>query len=515
VNLSPTGHEDKAFPHADADGSPRPAGGRPATPVKAEANFLRFPLFALSTKGLKTLDGIECRGKIRRGGQLQAYALRATRNTASLYPGPLARRVHFALLAIATEGGLPVRNPVRFTWRDLCRRMGTAYGGASTLRQLKAAVRAIHGVVIRTESALFSKPDGQPLASSERGYHLYSDYAFKNEPGPAGGVTDTNSVWLADWYVANLNALFCAPVDYALWQALDQKSPIASRLYEFLLLNFHGPAPVLQIGYAYLATLLPAHAERFPSDARRQMEPALNLLTGAGLLESYRWVEGRDGGLQLRMHPGPVLRGGSRPLPLSEAGAPEALDDAVLVREVRSDRSPAWFLVRAFHEQWDGSTLRNPTPKELKIADALIREHGQTRAGEIVGRAVKTLRKRWPDARTFAAVAEYLPDVLAEFDREAGRRERERQEHAAAEREEDVNRGRKARRRELEQDWKPRWDGLTEEEREPIRRAVAGQWPHYTRMPHLFDVRCWEELARRSTWGNAPVSGDDPQGIGD
>jgi hypothetical protein len=96
-------------------------------------------------------------------------------------------------------------------------------------------------------------------------------------------VTDANAVWLADWYLANLNALFCAPVDYALWQALDQRSPIASRLYEFLLLNFHGPAPVLQIGYAYLATLLPVHAERFPSDARRQMEPALNLLAGAGL----------------------------------------------------------------------------------------------------------------------------------------------------------------------------------------------------------------------------------------
>ena len=89
-----------------------------------------------------------------------------------------------------------------------------------------------------------------------------------------------------------------------------------------------------------------------------------SLLVGAGLLASYRWVEGRDGGLQLRMHPGPVLRGGSRPLPLPEAGAPEALDDAVLVREVRSGRSPAWFLVRAFHEQWDGSTLRSPTPRE-------------------------------------------------------------------------------------------------------------------------------------------------------
>src|SRR5262245_45681914 len=75
--------------------------------VKAEVNLLRFPLFALSTKGLKTLDGIECRGVLRRDGQDLPYTLRATRNTASLYPGPLARRIHFALLALATERGFP------------------------------------------------------------------------------------------------------------------------------------------------------------------------------------------------------------------------------------------------------------------------------------------------------------------------------------------------------------------------------------------------------------------------
>ena len=34
--------------------------------IKAEANLLRLPLFALSTKGLRTLDGIECRDTIRR-----------------------------------------------------------------------------------------------------------------------------------------------------------------------------------------------------------------------------------------------------------------------------------------------------------------------------------------------------------------------------------------------------------------------------------------------------------------
>lgn len=79
-----------------------PAG---AGALKVEANLLRYPLFALSTKGLKTLDGIECRGKVRRDGAVREYLLRVSRNTSCLYPGPLARRVHFALLSIAADRG--------------------------------------------------------------------------------------------------------------------------------------------------------------------------------------------------------------------------------------------------------------------------------------------------------------------------------------------------------------------------------------------------------------------------
>src|SRR5688500_4731775 len=59
--------------------------------VRAEANLLRLPLFALHTKGLKSLDGIECTGRITRDGQTHQFTFQATRNTATLYPGPLAR----------------------------------------------------------------------------------------------------------------------------------------------------------------------------------------------------------------------------------------------------------------------------------------------------------------------------------------------------------------------------------------------------------------------------------------
>src|ERR1700719_1823939 len=104
-----------------AEGSPAAAtADQRAVFVKAEANLLRLPLFALHTKRLKTLDGIECRGRTTRDGQSHQFTFRATRNTATLYPGPLARSAHLAFLSIVTEHGLPHENPITWRWRDLC-----------------------------------------------------------------------------------------------------------------------------------------------------------------------------------------------------------------------------------------------------------------------------------------------------------------------------------------------------------------------------------------------------------
>src|SRR6201999_2865676 len=98
---------------------------------------------------------------------------------------------------------------------------------------------------------------GSPLPAAESGYHLYSSYAFKNETRTDGTVMDQNAVWFAAWYLDNLNGLFPAPLDYPLWPSLAQASPIPSRLYEFLFLNFHTGLPALTFNYASLARMLP------------------------------------------------------------------------------------------------------------------------------------------------------------------------------------------------------------------------------------------------------------------
>lgn len=141
---------------AEIQGDPSAATVRPkwvhARLIKAEANLLRFPIFALSTKGLKNVDQIQCVGTKRVGTEEHRFSLTVSRNTRFVYPGPLARKVHFALLSTLYEQGYPFRNPIGFTWRDLARRMGVAHAG-NKISRLKEAIRSIHGIVISTEYA--------------------------------------------------------------------------------------------------------------------------------------------------------------------------------------------------------------------------------------------------------------------------------------------------------------------------------------------------------------------------
>ncbi len=108
--------------------------------IRAEATLLRIPLFGLAVKGSAQLDGIEFRFHRRRGDQTLEAVIRTERDEKTPYPGPLSRRVHMAVLSLVADQGFPVSNPVSWTWRDLCRRMGLPNSGRR-IGELKGALR--------------------------------------------------------------------------------------------------------------------------------------------------------------------------------------------------------------------------------------------------------------------------------------------------------------------------------------------------------------------------------------
>ena len=226
--------------------------------LKAEATLLRLPIFALAVKGSTSLDGFEFRYSRRRGDRTVESIVRTERDEKDPYPGPLARRVHMAMLSLANDRGFPCDNPITWTWRDLCRRMGLPNSGRR-VAELKAAIRAtwalkIHGL---------DTADGRTHETWRR---LYAEVEFFNEAKADGTSSDANRLWLAPWYLESLNNLHAAPLDYGFWKRLEKVGPLASRLYEYLVPAFY-KRDALEFAYDRLASAMPVVAE-VPAVAR-------------------------------------------------------------------------------------------------------------------------------------------------------------------------------------------------------------------------------------------------------
>jgi hypothetical protein len=471
--------------------------------IKAEANLLRLPLFALQTKGLRTLDGIECRGTISRNNETHNFVLRASRSTATIYPGPLSRAAHLAFLSIATDRGFPLSNPISWGWRDLCRRMGITYSGRE-VQQLKAAIKATSFLSIESQYAVYSKPTGQMIRTQDEGLRLYERYTFIGSQFPDGTFAEANYLWLAPWYIDNLNAMFTAPLDYELWRWLDRKSSIASRLYEFLLVNFYSGTPVLRINYEKLAQFLPVKLERYQSSARRQLGPAFRLLELADVIESATWGDSKSGLALLDIRRGEKVTAARDRSSVPLHPLDGEYTGSIEVKEIRNLRPPEWTLVAEFYRLWGGTESYRPTKKELEQAQIIVEQYGPKKAKEIIARAVTTLRKHWPDAKTFGAVQKYLPDAAKQYDQDQLRLEREQQEQARRQREREERERERMEQEQIATIWRPVWERLSEKEQDEIRQSIIGDNVFLRSVPRLVERMCLAELARQREMSSKP-----------
>jgi hypothetical protein len=471
--------------------------------IRAEANLLRLPLFALHTKGLRTLDGIQCRGETTRNDVRHEFSLITSRSTRTLYPGPLARRAHLAFLSLATERGFPLDNPINWSWYGLCDRMGITDSGRD-IRQLKAAIKSTAALFIESHYALWSKPEKRLIHSREEGLRLYERYIFTGNELPDGSVADTNYLWLSDWYIDNLNHMFTAPLDYELWRRLEDGSSIASRLYEFLLINFYSGTPILRINYEKLVQFLPVKAERYRSDAKRQLEHAFALLTRLQILEKVVWTDSKAGLAQLHLYRGTNLTSHKDRSQLPLAFMDEDFDGSLEVSEIRTLNPPEWGIVTDFYRLWQGTSDAQPTKPELAQAKEIIDRYGQAKAKDLIRRLVKKLKERWPEAKAFGAIQRYLPEVSDEFDAAERRKHREQEEDLKRRREDERREAEDAEREKFRAAWQPVWDRLSDEKKDSIRRSLAEKF-RMKLPPTLEADLCLARLAQEE---GAPIPAD-------
>ncbi|MEL7499736.1 MAG: hypothetical protein AAFN77_19190 [Planctomycetota bacterium] len=387
----------------------------PPAIVRAETNFLRFPFFALSTKNIHHIDFREVTGsrviKTEAGESTVDFMYRVSRNTDHVFPGQLSRKIHFALLAIMAKQAAEPANPIRFTWRQLAREMGVSYAGGKMIRDMKQAIRSTHGAIIRTDHALIDgAAEGRPTIKRERGLHLYEDYCFQDETMSDGSTIDRNEVTLASWYFNNLKARYIQPLDFDLWLDLNKQTPIASRLYEYLVFVF-GRNDFRKISYDKLAASIPLTPVTSLTRMKRQLEPAFSALRNSGLLKRSSWTTGKYGQAIISFQKGESMKRAVTKL-MEFGDDVESEPASVSTRESLNDMTPTDRFIVDYYERRFGID-HVVTAKERKLIGPLTEQHGLDELNRQLPKLVRRMKQEFPTGATIMAAGNILLQLLA------------------------------------------------------------------------------------------------------
>ena len=203
------------------------------------------------------------------------------------------------------------------------------------------------------------------------------------------------------------------------------------------------------------------------------------------------------GTIQLQFSRGPLLRSGRRPSNKEPRlfrpknrwhGASEGIAERQAGRESTCPAILPTLVRRHVHEA---------EPQGTCVARELIERHGRTKLHGLLPLVVKRLKDDWPDAKTFSAIARYLPEVNAEHERKQAAIQREKERNL----QEQMSRRRQERsrdeQRKLVAQWRPAWEALSGDDRQRIEETVRTKWPYVARLPGMFERYCIMELAQR------------------
>ena len=243
--------------------------------VRSERNFLEFPFFALSWRGLKDKKETIYIFVEERDGKKVELKWHVTADAIHGYPTPFDYKVARAVDVVVDEwyvqNGYQLVNPVPFSIYRLVNLIGLKRrDGGDAYRRIKEALERIKATTVKSSGSFY-------LADTEVWvddiFSVYDRVSFKGMRMPEGMIAETNYIWLNEFYLRNINARYVRPLDYEFLRGL--KNPMSRRVYEVLSPKFYGLNKRLayyHVDYLDYCQTLPVNPQQYYSDVKKQFK---------------------------------------------------------------------------------------------------------------------------------------------------------------------------------------------------------------------------------------------------
>ncbi len=204
-------------------------------------------------------------------------------------PGTFDQDVYVELMRRFEDAGCPPDGTVSFTLHAFLHSMGRHVDGR-TYEQLRSALVRLERTILESAGA-YQLAEGGPLIGQftllsavaierRRAVDRHQFVLFDTTRAPEPGMA---RVVVAAPLRANLAARYVVTLSVPRYVALD--SPVARRLYRLLELARAEGRLGWRVSFQRLKETLPLN-QRYPSHLQRVLQPAHDLLVGAGILRS-------------------------------------------------------------------------------------------------------------------------------------------------------------------------------------------------------------------------------------
>jgi len=331
-----------------------------------------------------------------------------------------------------------IENPVIFKDEDLIKAMGKSRHGRLS-SDIDDWLLRMKLTGILSEEWIFDKKNKRYL---KRVVSVFDKVIAYGESLENGKKSDFNFVWLADWFLGNLNEGYVFLIDHEIHKNL--RHDIAKCLYGMLWWGFYS---IKKTGgefywkdYSELCKFLDITEYKFKSRIVEKLSPANEELLRNRVISNWT-VEKKSSGnnFNIKWWPGEafesyylcyknILKNGKGQLGLNGVLAAKGI--APTAKELPLAEQ----LVKYFHQQLKGVEDYQPKEKELERAREIIEKHQKEKAWFITKFAIARIQETGfvDKVQYFGAIVNYTDEAIKEFDqtrkRQQAQAERRKQE---------------------------------------------------------------------------------------